>query len=56
MNDNCFKWDFTTKAKPPFYFLLSLSFTIVDNLIEVLFPTLKAKPTMEESLDLSLSY
>ena len=55
MNDNCFKWDFTTKAKPPFCFLLSLSFTSVDNLIEFLFPTLKAKPAMQESLDLSLS-
>ena len=53
MNNNCFSWHFTAKAKPPFCFLLPVSFTIIDNLNEVLFPTLKVKPTMDESLDLS---
>ena len=54
MNDNCFKWHFTNKAKPPFCFLPLVFCTIIDNLIEVLFPTLNAKSAMDESLDLSL--
>ena len=53
MNNKCFSCNFIAKAKPPFYFLLPVSFTIIDNLIKFLFPTLKAKPTMDESLDLS---
>ena len=43
-----------TKAKSPFFFFLQYAAPLLDNVIKILSPPLKAKSAMSESLDVNL--